>query len=108
MFEDGRNFPKDLNKAIEYYLKISQENSYRDKHPKASCRLAEYYYNRKEYKKASSFLVGLDDDDALYWRAIVKYYQYDNIDFRIDVFNTLNSLSKKGYTKATDFIKIHY
>ena len=108
MFEDGRNFPKDLNKAIEYYLKISPENSYRDKHPKASCRLAEYYFNRKEYKKARSFLVGLNDDDSLYWGAIIDFYQYDYTDNRVRVFNTLNYLSKKGYQKATDFIKNNY
>ena len=108
MYEEGRNFPKDLNKAIEYYLKISPDNSYRDKHPKASCRLAEYYFNRKEYKKASSFLVGLNDDDALYWGAIIDFYQSDYTNNRVSVFNTLNYLSKKGYQKATDFIKNNY
>lgn len=108
MYEEGRNFPKDLNKAIEYYLKISPENSYRDKHPKASCRLAEYFFNRKEYKKAKSFLVGLNDDDALYWGAIIDFYQSDYTNNRVSVFNTLNYLSKKGYRKATDFIKNNY
>lgn len=108
MYEEGRNYPKDINKAIEYYLKISPEKFYRDRHPKASCRLAEFFFNQKEYKKASSFLIGLNDDDALYWGAIIDYYQYQYTDYRVRVFNTLNDLSKKGYQKATDFIKSHY
>lgn len=108
MYEEGRNYPKDINKAIEYYLKISPEKSYQDRHPRASCRLAEYYFNRKEYEKARSFVIGLNDDDALYWEAVINYYQYDYTDDRIRVLIKLNSLSKKGYQKATDFIKSHY
>ena len=107
MYEEGRNYPKDINKAIEYYLKISPEKSYQDRHPRASCRLAEYYFNRKEYEKARSFVIGLNDDDAIYWRAIIDYY-YASFHDKVKVFNTLNSLSKKGYQKATEFIKKHY
>ncbi|MBR4919872.1 MAG: sel1 repeat family protein [Prevotella sp.] len=108
MYEEGRNVPKDINMAMDYYLKASPENSYTGRHPKAACRLAEIYYNRKEYKKASKFLTGIDDDDALYLKAIIDYYQYDYTDNRIKVFNTLNYLSKKGYQKAIDFIKDNY
>ena len=108
MYEEGRNFSKDLNKAIEFYLKISPEDPLKERHPKASYRLAEYYFNRKEYKKASSFLIGLDDDDALYLGAIIDYSQYNYTENRVRVFNILSNLSKKGYQKATNFIKNHY
>jgi TPR repeat protein len=106
MYEEGRNFSKDLNKAIEFYLKISSEEPFKERHPKASYRLAEYYFNRKEYKKARSFL--LDDDDAHYLRAIIDYSQYDYPEKRVEVFKILSNLSKKGYQKATNFIKNHY
>jgi TPR repeat protein len=108
MYEEGRNVPKDINLAMDYYLKASPENYYTDRHAKAACRLAEIYYNQKEYKIASKFLTGIDDDDALYLGAIIDYYQYDYTDNRIKVFNTLNNLSKKGYQKATEFIKNNY
>ena len=108
MYEEGRNVPKDMNMAIDYYLKVSPENTYTDRHPKAACRLAEIFYNQKEYKKASKFLTGLDDDDALYLRAIIDYHQYDYTDNRIKVYNTLNYLSKKGYQKAKTFLKENY
>lgn len=108
MYEEGRNVPKDINMAIDYYLKVSPEYSNTDRHPKAACRLAEIYYNQKEYKKASKFLTGIDDDDAIYLRAIIDYHQYDYTDNRIKVYNTLNYLSKKGYQKAKTFLKENY
>ena len=108
MYEEGRHFPKDINKALEYYSKIAPVQYSRDRHPGAAFRMAVICYEQKDYKKASSFLIGLDDDDALYLGAIIDYSQYNYTDNRVRVFNILSNLSKKGYQKATNFIKNHY
>lgn len=106
MYEEGRNVPKNINIAMDYYHKIVPEKSYSNRHPKAACRLAEFYYNQKEYKKASSYLIDIDGDDALYLSAIIDYYQSDYN--KTKVFKSLNYLSKKGYQRATTFIKENY
>ena len=108
MYEEGRHFPKDINKALEYYSKIAPVQYSHDRHPGAAFRMAVICYEQKDYKKASSFLIGLDDDDALYLRAIIDYSQYNYTENRVRVFNILSNLSKKGYQKATNFIKNHY
>ena len=50
----------------------------------------------------------LYEDDALFLYAMTQYNLYTYNDARVRVFNTLSDLSKKGYQKATDFIKNNY
>lgn len=111
MHEEGRNYPQNKEKSLELYSQI--------KHPGATYRIAQFAFDQKDYKKAENLLKGLlflrnDDtkflyeDDALFLYAVTQYNLYTYNDARISVFNTLNKLSKKGYQRATEFIKENY
>ena len=111
MYEEGRNFPQNREKSIELFSQIS--------HRGATYRLAKFAFDQKDYKKAENLLKGMifmynDDnkflyeDDALFLYAVTQYNLYTYNDAKISVLNTLSKLSKKGYQKATDFIKNNY
>ena len=111
MYEEGRNFPQNKEKSLELYSQIV--------HPGATYRLAKFAFDQKDYKKAENLLKGLIfsrndntlflfEDDALFLYAMTEYNLYTYSDAKIRVFKTLNELSKKGYKKATDFIKENY
>lgn len=111
MYEEGRNFPQNREKSIELFSQIS--------HRGATYHLAKFAFDQKDYKKAENLLKGMifmhnDDnkflyeDDALFLYAVTQYNLYTYNDARVRVYNILKELSKKGYPKATDFIKNNY
>lgn len=106
MYEEGRNVEKSKEKAIELLKKVTFDPN--DRHQKATYRLAKIYYDDNKYVEAEQLLRYLYDDelDALYLRALILFQ--DKRNFKIDAYNILNDLSKKGYKKATDFIKNNY
>ena len=116
MYEEGRNVEKNVEKAVELYKQctpIMFENVFdlNRLHHGAAYRLAKIYYDRKNYKKAEALLGGVDELDARYLLAMIIFQ--DNVDnvnlfYKVDVYNILSDLSKKGYQKATDFIKNNY
>jgi TPR repeat protein len=108
MYEEGRNVEKNLEKAVELY-KLSKPTVFdSNRHHGATYRLAKIYYDRKDYKEAENLLRGLYDDelDARYLLAMILFQ--DTRNFKVDAYNILSDLSKKGYQKATEFIKNNY
>lgn len=111
LYEEGRIFPQNKEKSLELYSKIV--------HPGATYRLARFAFDKKDYKKAENLLKGLIfsdenktsfiyEDDALFLYAMTQYNLYTSSNVRVRIFKTLNELSKKGYKKATEFIKENY
>lgn len=108
MYEEGRNFSIDIDKAIELYKLAKPTVFDRNRHHGATYRLANIYYERNEQEKALELLRGLYDDelDARYLLAVILYH--DKRDYKMHAYNIFNDLSNKGYQKATDFIKNNY
>lgn len=104
MYDEGRNVPKDKEKAIELYSKLT--GLLFNSHHGAAYRLACIYYERNDTKKAEDYLRGLPEDDARYLLAVILFH--DERDYKINAFNIFSDLSKKGYQKATDFIIKNY
>lgn len=111
LYEEGRVFPQNKEKSLELYSQIM--------HSGATYRLARFAFDKKDYKKAESLLkrvvfshnektLFLYGDDALFLYAMTKYNLYTGSSARVDVLKTLSELSKKGYKKATEFIKENY
>lgn len=108
MYEEGRNVEKNIEKAIELYKQSKPTIFDSNRHQGATYRLAKIYYDRKEYKEAENLLRGLYDDelDARYLQAMILFQ--DTRNYKVDAYNILSDLSKKGYQKATEFIKKSY
>jgi TPR repeat protein len=108
MYEEGRNVEKNIEKAVELYKKSKPTIYDPNRHHGATYRLAKIYYDRNNYKEAEDLLKGLYDYelDARYLRAIILFQ--DTRNYKVDAFNILSDLSKKGYKKATEFIKNNY
>ena len=108
MYEEGRNVPKDIDKAIELYKQAKPTIYDTDNHRGAAYRLAKICYDRNDLKQAEEYLRGTDNDDldARFLQAIMLYQ--DTRNYKVDAFNILSDLSKKGYQKAKDFIKNNY
>lgn len=108
MYEEGRNVEKNIEKAVELYKQSKPTIFDSNRHHGATYRLAKIYYDRKDYKEAENLLKGLYDDelDARYLRAMILFQ--DTRDYKVEAYNILNDLSKKGYQKAIDFIKNYY
>lgn len=108
MYEEGRNVKKNVDIAVELYKQSNPTIFYSDRHHGATYRLAKIYYDRNDYKEAENLLRGLYDDelDARYLKAMILFQ--DTRNYKVDAFNILSDLSKKGYQKATDFIKNNY
>lgn len=108
MYEEGRNVEKNVEKAVELYKQSKPTIFDSNRHHGAAYRLAKIYYDRKDYKEAENLLRGLYDDelDARYLRAIILFQ--DTRNYKVDAYNILSDLSKKGYQKATEFIKNNY
>lgn len=107
MYEEGRNFPPNIEKAIELFNQAKPTIYDLNRHHGAAYRLAKIYYERNDMKKAEELLKGLYDDelDARYLQAVILYKDKR---YKVDAYNILSDLSKKGYQKATDFIKEKY
>jgi TPR repeat protein len=108
MYEEGRNVEKNVEKAIELYKQSKPTIFDSNRHQGATYRLAKIYYDRKDYKEAENLLRGLYDDelDARYLQAMILFQ--DTRNYKVDAYNILSDLSKKGYQKATEFIKNNY
>lgn len=108
MYEEGRNVEKNIEKAVELYKQSKPTIFDSNRHHGATYRLAKIYYDRKDYKEAENLLKGLYDDelDARYLRAMILFK--DTRNYKVEAYNILSDLSKKGYQKATDFIKNNY
>ena len=108
MYEEGRNVPKDIDKAIELYKQAKPTIYDTDNHRGAAYRLAKICYDRNDLKQAEEYLRGTDSEDldARFLQAIMLYQ--DTRNYKVDAFNILSDLSKKGYRKAKDFIKNNY
>ena len=108
MYEEGRNVEKNIEKAIELYKQSKPTIFDSNRHQGATYRLAKIYYDRKEYKEAENLLRGLYDEelDARYLQAMILFQ--DTRNYKVDAYNILSDLSKKGYQKATEFIKKSY
>ena len=94
--------------VVELYKKSKPTIYDPNRHHGATYRLAKIYYDRNNYKEAEDLLKGLYDYelDARYLRAIILFQ--DTRNYKVDAFNILSDLSKKGYKKATEFIKNNY
>ena len=106
MYEEGRNYSTDIDKAIELY-KLAKPTIYDlNRHHGAAYHLARIYYERNDMEKAEKLLKDLYDDefDARYLQAVILYHN----NYKVDAYNILSDLSKKGYQKATEFIKEKY
>ena len=111
MYEEGRNTPKDIDKAIELFKKAGASIYSSNRHRGSTYRLAQIYYERNNMEEAKELLRGLYDDEleARYLRAIILFQEARGyIQDRVEAYNILSDLSKKGYQKATDFIKNNY
>ena len=108
MYEEGRNVEKNTEKAVELYKQSKPTIFDSNRHHGATYRLAKIYYDRKDYEEAENLLKGLYDDelDARYLRAMILFK--DTRNYKVEAYNILSDLSKKGYQKATDFIKNNY
>lgn len=108
MYEEGRNVKKNIEKAVELYKQSNPTIYDLNRHHGAAYRLAKIYYERKNDEEAMNLLRGLDDDelDARYLQAMILFH--DARDYKVEAYNILSNLSKKGYQEATDFIKNNY
>ena len=103
MYEEGYIYSQDTEKAIELYNKTIELSSWEKPHSEAAYRLARIYYEQDKTREAEKMLKGIFSDDALFLKAEIRY-MYDPE----GAYLTFLDLSKRGYKRATEFIKTNY